>query len=127
MNISNKIMQVIIKLVMGILNILIIMPFTLSLIPAIISLYLLDIALLLMPIALIVNLIMPQLPISFGTEVLWLKILLSLTAVTIGCYFSKTLMKYSTKYFKWLWVYMKKSITFTLVDKHMLLKINNYQ
>ena len=120
MDISKKIMPSIIKLVMGIINILIVMPLALSLVFVVISLYLLDVALLIMPVALVLNLIMPQLPISFGTELLWVKILVSFASVGMGYYFYKLLRKYSIRFLEWLWIYMKKSITFTLLDKYIV-------
>ncbi|MEQ8156509.1 MAG: DUF1700 domain-containing protein [Clostridiaceae bacterium] len=96
----------------GALNFLVVWPFILSAAIFVISLYILDFCLLATPVFLIANLISPALPISFGTEILWLKLLYVLTSAILGYFLYKGLIKISRKFFPWLLAYFINSIKF---------------
>lgn len=117
---NNRIMYRSSYFLLGGLNILILMPIMLSLAVVILSLYIIDIILLATPIFLVLNIIMPNLPIWFGTDNFVVKILVTIVLTGVGYYFYKILKYYARNFFHWLLDYVKKSVTFRLFDNYIL-------
>ena len=105
---------------LGALNILISMPIVLSLAVVILSVYLIDIVLLSTPIFLGLNILMPNLPIGFGTDIFVLKILVVIVLTGAGYYLHNILKSYGTRFFHWLFDYVKRSVTFRLFDNYIV-------
>jgi hypothetical protein len=119
-NMGHRIVSSIICFLLGVLNILIPMPIILSLAVIILSAYLIDIVLLATPIFLGLNILMPNLPIGFGSDIFILKILVAIVLTGAGYYLHNILKSYGTKFFHWLFDYVKRSVTFRLVDNYIV-------
>lgn len=119
-NIGHRIVSSIICFLLGVLNILIPMPIILSLAVIILSAYLIDIVLLATPIFLGLNILMPNLPIGFGSDIFILKILVAIVLTGAGYYLHNILKSYGTKFFYWLFDYVKRSVTFRLFDNYIV-------
>lgn len=111
-----KAVSTVVNVGIGSLNLLLITPLIGSALVFIISLYILDLSLFITPLLLIINLMLPNLPIHFGTEILWLKIIFVLISVTIGYLLYKTLNKHSVKFFRWVFRYIIKSVKFQAIN-----------
>ncbi|MFR3566692.1 MAG: hypothetical protein ACLTUR_01775 [Paraclostridium sordellii] len=110
---GHRIVSSIICFLLGVLNILIPMPI-------ILSAYLIDIVLLATPIFLGLNILMPNLPIGFGSDIFILKILVAIVLTGAGYYLHNILKSYGTKFFHWLFDYVKRSVTFRLFDNYIV-------
>ncbi|CEO06792.1 hypothetical protein [Paraclostridium sordellii] len=117
---GHRIVSSIICFLLGVLNILIPMPIILSLAVIILSAYLIDIVLLATPIFLGLNILMPNLPIGFGSDIFILKILVAIALTGAGYYLHNILKSYGTKFFHWLFDYVKRSVTFRLFDNYIV-------
>ncbi|CEO26304.1 hypothetical protein [Paraclostridium sordellii] len=117
---GHRIVSSIIYFLLGVLNILIPMPIILSLAVIILSAYLIDIVLLATPIFLGLNILMPNLPIGFGSDIFVLKILVAIILTGAGYYLHNILKSYGTKFFYWLFDYVKRSVTFRLFDNYIV-------
>lgn len=94
------------------LNLLIVAPMIFCITLTIILTYVVDVLLILMPLFLIVSLIVPSLPISFGTDILWKKVLEALGCAGIGFIIYRSTSKRSARFFNWAFRYIIKSLKF---------------
>jgi uncharacterized membrane protein len=94
----------------GTLSLLIGAPIVLSFLLCYLSFYLLSFSFIVMPLALIINLVLPDLPISFGTYILWQKILITGVLFMIGVNIFNLLEKGRKKAFSFIFKILTKKI-----------------
>lgn len=103
----------------GTLSLLIGAPIIVAFILCYLSLYLLSFSFLVTPLALVIHLVMPTLPISFGTDILWQKILVTGTLFMVGINIFKILEKGRKKVFSFIFKFLTKNINYSSLSiKH---------
>lgn len=110
--IDNKLIYTIINVIMGILNIIIVMPLLLAFGLVILALCVVDLALFIAFILGVLKIFIPILPVNFGVNNIILKIIIICIIAIVGYYLYKFLSLYVPQYLSFLSVYMKKSFTF---------------
>ncbi|WP_315117334.1 HAAS signaling domain-containing protein [uncultured Clostridium sp.] len=104
------------NIVIGIFNMLAIVPLILSISLLIITLYILAYILLAMPIFLVLHWILPSLPINIGSQNYLLQLVITALSTALGYYLHKLLKTYTGKYFKWVSIYINKSVKFQILS-----------
>lgn len=110
--IDNKLIYNSINFIIGILNILIIVPLVLAVGVVIIALCLVELALFVALILLVFKMFIPSLPVHLGVDNIILKIIFVCIIVVMAYYLYKFLNMCIPEYLKFLGPYMKKSFTF---------------
>lgn len=104
------------NIVIGIFNMLAIVPLILSISLLVITLYILAYILLAMPIFLILHWILPSLLINIGSENYLIQLVITTLSTALGYYLHKLLKTYTGNYFKWVSIYLDKSIKFQILS-----------
>lgn len=92
----------------GIFNLLFGIPVIVSISLLYLSLYLLSFSLILIPIALIIHLLLPNLPINFGTHIIWQKFLITTFLFILGLILLIVLEKIRNKLFSYIFKFLIK-------------------
>ncbi|MEW9094297.1 MAG: DUF1700 domain-containing protein [Clostridiaceae bacterium] len=104
------------NIIIGIFNMLAIVPLILSISLLIITLYILAYILLAMPVFLILHWILPSLPINIGSENYLVQLVVTALSTALGYYLHKLLKTYTGNYFKWASIYLNKSVKFQILN-----------
>lgn len=113
--IDNKLIDTSINFIIGILNIMIIMPLVLAFGLVILALCLVNIALFIAFVLGVLKIFIPILPVNFGVNNIILKLLIICIIAAAGYYLYKLLNVFIPQYLSFLVIYMKKSFTFNIV------------
>ncbi|MBU5485914.1 DUF1700 domain-containing protein [Clostridium sp. MSJ-11] len=104
------------NIIIGIFNMLAIVPLILSISLLIITLYILAYILLTTPVFLILHWIFPSLPINIGFENYLVQLVVTALCTALGYYLHKLLKTYTGNYFKWVSIYLNKSVKFQILS-----------
>jgi uncharacterized membrane protein len=101
----------------GALNMVVILPLVLSVSACVVCIYACDYMLLFMPIAFVLHLIFPSLSITIGTAngSILLQLIITVICVVSGYLLHKLLKTYTRNFFKWVAMYVVKSVKFQIL------------
>ena len=110
--IENKFIYKSINFIIGILNIVAVMPLVLAVGLIILALCVVNLVLFIACILAILKIFIPSLPVNFGVDNIILRIIIVSIVVVMGYYLYKLLNLCIPKYLSFLGIYMKKSFAF---------------
>ncbi|SFJ29303.1 hypothetical protein SAMN02910355_2026 [Terrisporobacter glycolicus] len=113
--IDKKLIYTSINFIIGVLNIIIIMPLVLAFGLVILALCLVNIALFIAFVLGVLKIFIPSLPVNFGVSNILLKLLVICIVAIAGYYLYKLLSVFIPQYLSFVVIYMKKSFTFNIV------------
>lgn len=110
--IDNKLIYKSISFIIGIINIVAVMPLVLAVGLVILALCVVDLALFIAFILAILKIFIPSLSVNFGVDNIILRIIIVCIVAVMGYYLYKLLNLCIPEYLSFLGIYMKKSFAF---------------